>query len=90
MRLVRVVLSVAAGRGALGGGLWQAGDGGREGDVIGGEGVCRSGRGRYGRRKKGCAKAAGRVGSAEEGGLAAGRGLRQPVGVQREEWAREG
>lgn len=30
------------------------------------------------------------VGSAEEGGLVAGRGLRQPVGVQREGWAREG
>lgn len=30
------------------------------------------------------------MGLAEEGGLAAGRGLRQPVGVQREGWAREG
>lgn len=89
---MRVVLSAAAGRG----GTWRGAAAsrrwreGREGDVIGGEGVCRSGRGRYGRRKKGCAKAAGRMGSAEEGGLAAGRGLRQPVGMQREGWAREG
>lgn len=30
------------------------------------------------------------MGLAEEGGLAAERGLRQPVGVQREGWVREG
>lgn len=76
------------------GGTWRgaAASRWREGDVIGGEGACRSGRGRKGGRKA-CAKAVasgagmkGGMGSVDEGGLTAGGGMRQPVEVQREGW----
>lgn len=73
-------------RGAAESGRWRER---REGDVIGGEGACRSGRGGRKRREKserhGCGGGGGvkgGMGSVEEGGLTAERGLRQPEGCR--------
>lgn len=64
-----------------------------EGDAIGREGACRSGCGRHGEGGSQGLRQAKRRGmglTEEEGGLAAGRGLRQALGEQRKGWGGEG